>query len=566
MNTPARRDGTPDRRKRGFEPPRGGSARGRAGQGSNQSRGATPTRGAAARGERSWDSRGGSSARGQSWDSRGADSRGGSTSRGSQWDSRGDSRGAAGRGNPSRGGDSRGYDARGGERSRGFDNRGGSRGADSRGGDSRGYDNRGGDRSRGGESRGYDSRGGDRSRGGESRGYDTRGGDRSRGGDSRSYDNRGGDRSRGFDARGGDRSRGFDARGGDRPRGFDARGGDRSRGADSRGGFDNRGGDRSRSGQGDHNIGGARGRIGGGRPFTPAAPSAKTITPTGKPKKPKPQRVITSGPVLNNAKPARRQNVEPESQGPKKLPWGEGERLQKVLAKAGVASRRAAEDLISAGRVEVDGSIVTEQGLRIDPEHAVVRVDGMRVVVRNEQVYLALNKPKGWQSTMSDEMNRPCVGDIVAERVMAGQRLFHVGRLDADTEGLLLLTNDGDLAHRLMHPSFEVSKTYLATVNGEVNNRDVGKQLRNGVELDDGPAKVDKFQVLEVGEGKSLVKIVLHEGRKHIVRRLLAAVGHSVTALVRTNIGPVALGDQRPGTLRVLGRDEIGKLYEAVSL
>jgi 23S rRNA pseudouridine2605 synthase len=271
--------------------------------------------------------------------------------------------------------------------------------------------------------------------------------------------------------------------------------------------------------------------------------------------------------VLSFAKPARHQNVEPErlEQGPKKLPWGEGERLQKVLAKAGVASRRVAEELIEQRRIEVDGFIVREQGLRIDPETAVVRVDGVRIVVREEQVYLALNKPKGYQSTMSDEFNRPCVGDIVAERVMAGQRLFHVGRLDADTEGLLLVTNDGDLAHRLMHPSFEVSKTYLATVEGEVQ-RDIGKRLRKGVELDDGPATVDEFGVLEVGQGRSLVKVVLHEGRKHIVRRMLEAVGHPVTALVRTHIGPVALGDQRPGTLRVLGRDEIGKLYEAVSL
>ncbi|MQY17725.1 pseudouridine synthase [Nocardia macrotermitis] len=270
--------------------------------------------------------------------------------------------------------------------------------------------------------------------------------------------------------------------------------------------------------------------------------------------------------MLSFAKPARHQNVEGEPQeGPKKLPWGEGERLQKVLAKAGVASRRVAEELIEQGRIEVDGVIVREQGLRIDPDTAVVRVDGVRIVVRDEQVYLALNKPKGFQSTMSDEFNRPCIGDIVAERVMAGQRLFHVGRLDADTEGLLLLTNDGDLAHRLMHPSFEVSKTYLATVEGEVP-REIGKRLRKGVELDDGPASVDDFQVLEVGDGRSLVKVVLHEGRKHIVRRLLAAVDHPVTALVRTRIGPVAIGDQRPGTLRVLGRDEIGKLYEAVDL
>ncbi|WP_442941701.1 pseudouridine synthase [Nocardia sp. NBC_00416] len=271
-------------------------------------------------------------------------------------------------------------------------------------------------------------------------------------------------------------------------------------------------------------------------------------------------------PQLNNAKPARRQYVVEQGEpGHEKMPWGEGERLQKVLAKAGVASRRAAEEMIDQGRVEVDGIIVREQGLRIDPENAVVRVDGTRVVVRAELVHLALNKPKGWQSTMSDDLGRPCVGDIVAERVAAGQRLFHVGRLDADTEGLLLLTNDGDLAHRLMHPSYEVSKTYLATVQGEVH-RSIGKILREGVELEDGPAEVDSFQVLETDGGRSLVKVVLHEGRKHIVRRLLDAVGHPVTRLVRTHIGPVILNDQRPGTLRVLGRDEIGKLYEAVSL
>ncbi|HEY5854247.1 MAG TPA: pseudouridine synthase [Aldersonia sp.] len=283
---------------------------------------------------------------------------------------------------------------------------------------------------------------------------------------------------------------------------------------------------------------------------------------TGKPK-PKPQRARVQPPKPSNAKPARHQYAEDGGHG--QLPAGEGVRLQKVLAQAGVASRRAAEQMIAAGRVEVDGRIVTEQGLRIDPDTAVVRVDGTRIVVREELVHLALNKPRGWQSTMSDDLGRPCVGDIVAERVAAGQRLFHVGRLDADTEGLLLLTNDGELAHRLMHPSYEVSKTYLATVDGEVL-RPVAKQLREGVELDDGLAEVDRFTVLEVGEGRSLVRVVLHEGRKHIVRRLLEAVGHPVTRLVRTNVGPVALGDQRPGTLRVLGRTEVGKLYEVVGL
>ncbi len=269
---------------------------------------------------------------------------------------------------------------------------------------------------------------------------------------------------------------------------------------------------------------------------------------------------------LSNAKPAKHQNAESAPRTAQaRLPWGEGVRLQKVLAKAGVASRRAAEEMIAAGRVEVDGRIVTEQGMRVDPTTAIVRVDGTRVMVQEELVHLAMNKPRGWQSTMSDDLGRPCVGDIVAERIVAGQRLFHVGRLDADTEGLLLLTNDGDLAHRLMHPSFEVSKTYLATVSGVVA-RGVGKQLKEGVMLEDGPAKVDQFSIVDVADGKTLVKVVLHEGRKHIVRRLFEAVEHPVVRLVRTDIGPVTLGDQRPGTMRVLGRDEVGKLYEGVGL
>ncbi|MGF0319374.1 pseudouridine synthase [Nocardia fluminea] len=309
--------------------------------------------------------------------------------------------------------------------------------------------------------------------------------------------------------------------------------------------------------RGDVQRGGTAGQRSGASAGTQAFAARKKST--------KPQKKVVAPTILNNAKPARHQHAD-VTEGPKKLPWGEGERLQKVLAKAGVASRRAAEEMIAAGRVEVDGKIVREQGLRIDAENAVVRVDGTRVVVRDELVHLVLNKPRGWQSTMSDDLGRPCVGDIIAERIAAGQRLFHVGRLDADTEGLLLVTNDGEMAHRLMHPSYEVPKTYLATVDGEVNYRLVGKRLREGVELEDGPAKVDKFMMLEANQGRSLVKLVLHEGRKHIVRRLLDEVGHPVIRLVRTHLGPVALGDQRPGTLRVLGRDEIGKLYEAVQL
>lgn len=268
-------------------------------------------------------------------------------------------------------------------------------------------------------------------------------------------------------------------------------------------------------------------------------------------------------PAVSNAKPARRQNVAISDQP--RLPWGEGERLQKVLARAGVASRRVAEQMIAQGRVEVDGVIVTEQGRRIDPSRAVVRVDGVRVVVREDIAYLALHKPRGWHSTMADQQGRPCVGDIVAERVSAGQRLFHVGRLDADTEGLLLLTGDGELAHRLLHPSYDVAKTYLATVDGEVP-RSLAKQLRAGIDLDDGPVAVDRFQVVEVASGKSLVKVVVHEGRKHIVRRLLAASGYPVRRLVRTGFGPISLGEQKPGAVRVLTRGEVSKLFEAVRL
>lgn len=246
-------------------------------------------------------------------------------------------------------------------------------------------------------------------------------------------------------------------------------------------------------------------------------------------------------------------------------PVREPVRLQKVLSQAGIASRRVAERMITDGRVEVDGQLVTELGTRVDPVASVIRVDGARVMLDDTLVYLALNKPRGMQSTMSDDRGRPCIGDLVEHRVRGNTKLFHVGRLDADTEGLMLLTNDGELAHRLMHPSFEVPKTYVATVDGSVP-RGLGKQLRAGVELDDGFARVDDFAVVDAVPGKTLVRVTLHEGRKRIVRRLLAAVGHPVKALVRTDIGAVTLGEQRPGSIRPLRRNEIGALYQAVGL
>ena len=243
----------------------------------------------------------------------------------------------------------------------------------------------------------------------------------------------------------------------------------------------------------------------------------------------------------------------------------EGIRLQKVLSQAGIASRRVAERMIIDGRIEVDGRVVTELGTRVDPGTAEIRVDGARVVLDDSMVYLAVNKPLGMHSTMSDDRGRPCIGDLIEHRVRGNKKLFHVGRLDADTEGLLLLTNDGELAHRLMHPSYEVRKTYLATVAGSVP-RGLGKTLRAGIDLDDGPVKLDDFAVVDAVPGKTLVRVTLHEGRKRIVRRLLEAVGFPVQALVRTDIGSVTLGDQRPGSIRALTRKEVGELYQAVGL
>jgi 23S rRNA pseudouridine2605 synthase len=240
----------------------------------------------------------------------------------------------------------------------------------------------------------------------------------------------------------------------------------------------------------------------------------------------------------------------------------EGVRLQKVLAAAGFGSRRACEELIDRGRVEVDGRVVREQGVRVDPQTAVIRVDGQRVPTAAGTVVVAVNKPRGLLSTMSDDRGRPCLGDLVADR---SERLFHVGRLDADTEGLILLTNDGELANRLAHPSYGVAKTYVATVAGPLP-RSVGRELTGGIDLEDGPARADSFRVVQSMPGQVLVEIVLHEGRNHIVRRMLEAVGHPVISLVRTRVGPVVLGQQRPGTVRVLSAAEERALYTEVGL
>ena len=240
----------------------------------------------------------------------------------------------------------------------------------------------------------------------------------------------------------------------------------------------------------------------------------------------------------------------------------DGVRLQKVLAQAGVASRRASEDLIAAGRVQVDGVTVTEQGVRVDPKRHVVHVDGGRLQLDESLVYLALNKPPGVVSTMSDPQGRPTLADFVGNRE---ERLFHVGRLDTDSEGLILLTNDGQLANKLAHPSSEVPKTYLAEVAGRVG-RDVGRRLRTGVELDDGPARVDSFKLVDSRPGKALLELVVHEGRNRLVRRLRDEVGHPVLQLVRIRIGPIRMGDLRSGRTRALHGAELSSLFDAAGL
>ncbi|MGY1857248.1 pseudouridine synthase [Modestobacter sp. SYSU DS0290] len=258
---------------------------------------------------------------------------------------------------------------------------------------------------------------------------------------------------------------------------------------------------------------------------------------------------------LAPAHPGDRDTTEPDDDRP-------GERLQKVLARAGVGSRRVCEEMIDAGRISVNGAVVMAQGMRIDPDTAVIAVDGRRIDIRNDKVTYAMNKPSGVITSMSDDRGRPTVGDMMGD-LAAG--LVHVGRLDQDTEGLLLLTTDGELAHRLAHPSYNVKKTYLAQVSGSVP-RDMARRLRKGIELEDGPVKVDSFSVVDTHAGQSVVEVVLHEGRKHIVRRLLAEVGLPVNRLTRTAVGPVDLARMRVGTIRKLTRQEVGALHELVGL
>ena len=237
-------------------------------------------------------------------------------------------------------------------------------------------------------------------------------------------------------------------------------------------------------------------------------------------------------------------------------------RLQKLLAQSGVASRRRCEELMLAGLVEVDGEVVTRLGTKVDPRTAVIRVEGKRLPPVSPHVYLVLNKPRGVVSTMSDPEGRRTLSDYVEDRP---ERLFHVGRLDTDTEGLILLTNDGDFAQRVAHPSYELDKTYVAEVEGQVSKATV-RRLLAGVTLEDGPVEVSAAKVVSTRPERSIVELVIHEGRNRIVRRLLDEVGHPVRKLTRTAIGPVVLHGLRSGQLRDLTREELGTLLDAAPL
>ncbi|HET6857380.1 MAG TPA: pseudouridine synthase [Streptomyces sp.] len=367
--------------------------------------------------------------------------------------------------------------------------------------------------------------------------------------------------------------RGGSASGGERGRGGPQSGGERGRGGAPSGGERGRGGPQSGGRGGAPSGGGGRGgpQAGSGRGAS-ARGGAK-----GGPKTPQSGNRIGGGPIRGSrTTPARPRELDakieernrerhdkPTVNIPRTHPGAEqeGERLQKVLARAGMGSRRACEELIERRRVEVNGEVVTEQGKRVDVHKDEVKVDGLTVSTQSH-LFFALNKPAGVVATMGDPDGRQNLGDYVNNRET---RLFHVGRLDTETEGIILLTNHGELSHRLTHPKYGVKKTYLAAIQGPLP-RDLGKRLKDGIELEDGYARADHFRVVENVGKNYLVEVTLHEGRKHIVRRMLSEAGFPVEKLVRTSFGPIPLGDQKSGWLRRLTNTEVGMLMKEVGL
>ena len=238
-------------------------------------------------------------------------------------------------------------------------------------------------------------------------------------------------------------------------------------------------------------------------------------------------------------------------------------RLNKIIADAGIASRRAADQLILEGRVSVDGQVVLELGNKFDPEISDVKVDGESLNVNKSKTYLAFHKPAGVISTMSDPEGRSNLGDYFKDRK---DRLYHVGRLDKDSEGLILLTNDGELAHRATHPSYGLEKRYLVEIEGEFNKQ-LSDQLLQGVRLEDGLARAVKVvHARAVSKNHHWVEITIHEGRYHIIRRLIESLGLKVLRLIRLEFGPIALGEMKPGRHRVLNSQEMTNLFTALQL
>jgi len=233
-------------------------------------------------------------------------------------------------------------------------------------------------------------------------------------------------------------------------------------------------------------------------------------------------------------------------------------RLNKIIADAGITSRRGADELIADGRVTVDGRPIRELGAKIDPENHEVAVDGETIKRSLTKSYLVLHKPKGVLSTMYDPEGRPSLADFIDLR---NERLFHVGRLDKDSEGLILLTNDGDLTFRATHPSFGLEKTYIIEFEGRLETG-VDKVLLKGVELEDGMGRVLSFKQLSA----NWIEVKIHEGRYHIIRRLMEAVGVEVLRLIRTNFGPISLGDTPEGRWRDLNEQELLNIQKALDL
>lgn len=361
--------------------------------------------------------------------------------------------------------------------------------------------------------------------------------------------------------------RGNDRRGSGGQRDSGSSGAGRGRGAGKSGAGRSGGPGAGKAGRPDAGSGGrpgSSGRTGGSGAGRPGAQGAGK--PTGS--KSRSRSGAPRGKAANAGQPGSHPN-RPAVQRPNRssepardVHVADGVRLQKVLAAAGFGSRRACEVLIEEGRVEVDGQIVMELGVRVDPASNTIHVDGLRLQLDTNKITILFNKPLGVVSTMEDPEGRPSLGDYFKNRE---ERLFHVGRLDADSEGLLLLTNDGELANRLSHPKYEVTKTYFVEVEGKVLPSLV-QTLLAGVKLDDGLARVDSARIIDTTPRMSLVEVVLHEGRNRIVRRIFDSVGHPVTRLVRTKIGKVPLGDLPPGRQRVLGRVELGTLMSEVGL